>query len=47
LNSNKDKKEQDIRFKMMERIIGVEGFREKIERRVVDARRPRGGEHRK
>jgi len=26
---------------MGEGVIGVEGFREKIERRVIDARRPR------
>jgi hypothetical protein len=47
LKLDKDKKEQDIRFKMIEAVIGVEGFREKIERRVVDARRPRRGGHRK
>jgi len=45
--SNRDKEEQEIRDKMGGGIIGAEGFREEIEKKVVEAKRPKRGRPRK
>jgi putative transposase len=45
--SNRDKEEQEIREKMGRGVIGAEVFQEKIEKRVMEARRPRRGRPRK
>lgn len=47
VHSNRDKEEQEIREKMGRGVIGVEGFRAEIEKRAVDARRPRRGRPKK
>ncbi len=45
--SNRDKEEQEIREKMARGVIGAEIYQEKIEKRVMEARRPRRGRPRK
>jgi len=45
--SNREKEEQEIKEKMGSGILGVEGFRKDIQKRVIDARRPKKGRHRK
>ena len=45
--SNRDKEEQEIRDKMGGGIIGAEEFREEIEKKVVEAKRPKRGRPRK
>jgi putative transposase len=45
--SNRDSEEQEIREKMARGVIGAEIYQEKIEKRVMEARRPRRGRPRK
>jgi putative transposase len=45
--SNRDKEEQEIRGKLGKGVMGSEGFVETIGKRMVDARRPRRGRHKK
>jgi putative transposase len=45
--SNRDREEQEIREKMARGVIGAEIYQEKIEKRVMEARRPRRGRPRK
>lgn len=47
VHSNRDKEEQEIKEKMGEGVIGVEGFRAEIEKRAINARRPRKGRPKK
>jgi hypothetical protein len=43
----RNSEEQEIREKMARGVIGAEIFQEKIEKRVMEARRPKGGRPRK
>jgi len=45
--SNRDRKEQEIRERMARGVIGAEIFQEKIEKRVMEVRRPKRGRPRK
>lgn len=45
--SNRDREEQEIREKMVSGVIGAEIFQEKIEKRVMEVRRPKRGRPRK
>jgi REP element-mobilizing transposase RayT len=45
--STRDSKEQEIRERMARGVIGAEVFQEKIEKRVVETRRPKRGRPRK
>ena len=45
--SNRDKEEQEIREKMARGVIGAEIYQEKIEKRVMEARRPKRGRPKK
>jgi putative transposase len=45
--SNRAKEEQEIRDKMGRGIIGAEGFRQEVEKKLVDSRRPKRGRPRK
>jgi hypothetical protein len=45
--SNRDGEEQEIREKMARGVIGAEIYQEKIEKRVMEARRPKRGRPRK
>jgi len=45
--SNRDKEEQEIREKIAKGIIGTAGFQERMNRKVIEIRRPRKGRPRK
>ena len=45
--SNRDREEQEIRERMARGVIGAEIFQEKIEKRVMEVRRPKRGRARK
>ena len=45
--SGRDKEEQEIREKTGGGVIGIEQYQEKIEKRVMEARRPRRGRPKK
>ena len=45
--SNRDKEEQEIREKMARGVIGAEIYQDKIEKRMMEARRPKKGRPRK
>jgi putative transposase len=47
VSSNRDKEEQEIREKMGKGIIGTMEFQERMNKRVIEARRPRRGRPRK
>jgi hypothetical protein len=47
VHSNRDKEEQEIKEKMGKGVIGVEGFQAEIEKRAINARRPRKGRPKK
>jgi hypothetical protein len=44
---NRDKEEQEIRERMARGVIGAEIFQQKIEKRVMEFRRPKRGRPRK
>jgi hypothetical protein len=44
---NRDREEQEIRESMVRGVIGAEIYQEQIEKRVMEARRPRRGRPRK
>jgi len=43
----RDREEQEIRERMARGVIGAETFQEKIEKRVMEVRRPKRGKPRK
>jgi hypothetical protein len=45
--SNRDKAEQEIREKMAKGAIGAAGFREQMDKKVIEIKRPRRGRPRK
>ena len=45
--SNREREEQEIRERMARGVIGAEIFQEKIEKRVMEVRRPKRGRPRK
>jgi len=45
--SNRDKAEQEIREKMAQGAIGAAGFREQIDKKAIEIKRPRRGRPRK
>jgi hypothetical protein len=47
LNPDRDKEEQEIRDKMGEGVIGMEGFRREMEKKAVESQRPKRGRPRK
>ena len=47
VGSNRDREEQEIKEKMARGVIGAEIYQEKVEKRVMEARRPKRGRPRK
>jgi hypothetical protein len=45
--SNRDKEEQEIREKMAKGAIGAAGFREQMDKKAVEIKRPRRGRPKK
>ena len=45
--SNRDKAEQEIREKMAKGAIGAAGFREQMDKKAIEIKRPRWGRPRK
>jgi len=45
--SNREREEQEIREKTARGLIGAEKFQEKIEKRIMEVRRPKRGRPRK
>jgi hypothetical protein len=46
-NSDRDKEDQELRERMARGVIGAEIFQQKIEKRAIEFRRPKGGTPRK
>ena len=47
VSSNRDKEEQEIREKLAKGAIGTAGFRERMDKKAIEIKRPRRGRPRK